>query len=228
MTRAKKTLLLLSFALLIFTMRIPAVAQQPLPGKLPANVAGQWTLSTKGWNGEVHTQYLSTSSFAQILAIRLSSGEESRAIRSTGRSATEAEWVNSTRGARIRILRSGPGSSALGRQETIAEPAAKAYLISGVQTMIKKDLFIGIALGAVLGCAGIIVAQAPVVNIDPHRHGNLSAAQGYIVDAYKRIQMAQSANDSQLGGHAQKAKNYLVQADQELRLAADVANAEGR
>lgn len=69
--------------------------------------------------------------------------------------------------------------------------------------------------------------QQPVVNIDPHRHGNLAAAQGYIVDAYQRIQNAQSANHGQLGGHAQRAKELLTQADAELRLAADVANAEG-
>lgn len=69
--------------------------------------------------------------------------------------------------------------------------------------------------------------QQPVVNIDPHRHGNLAAAQGYIVDAYQRIQNAQSANHGQLGGHAQRAKELLTQADAELRLAADVANSEG-
>jgi hypothetical protein len=73
----------------------------------------------------------------------------------------------------------------------------------------------------------VYTQQAPVVNIDPHRHGNLAAAQGYIVDAYQRIQNAQSANHGQLGGHAQRAKELLTQADAELRLAADVANAEG-
>ena len=69
--------------------------------------------------------------------------------------------------------------------------------------------------------------QQPVVNIDSHRHGNLAAAQGYIVNAYQRIQRAQSANHGELGGHAQRAKDLLTQADAELRLAADVANEEG-
>jgi hypothetical protein len=68
-------------------------------------------------------------------------------------------------------------------------------------------------------------AQAPVVNIDPNRHGNLASAQGEIVDAYQRIEMAQRANDAQLGGHAQKAKDFLTQADAELRQAADFADA---
>jgi hypothetical protein len=37
--------------------------------------------------------------------------------------------------------------------------------------------------------------------------------------------MAQSANNDQLGGHAQKAKDFLSQANMELSLAADFANA---
>jgi len=73
----------------------------------------------------------------------------------------------------------------------------------------------------------VVYQQQPVVNIDSHRHGNLAAAQGYIVNAYQRIQRAQSANHGELGGHAQRAKDLLTQADAELRLAADVANEEG-
>jgi hypothetical protein len=66
-------------------------------------------------------------------------------------------------------------------------------------------------------------AQGPVVNIGT-RHGNLQAAQQYIVAAFQRIDDAQRANHGQLGGHAQRAKDLLAQADEELRLAADVAN----
>lgn len=93
--------------------------------------------------------------------------------------------------------------------------------------IIKKDFFIGTALGLLLGCSGLILAQEPTVNIGT-RHGNLRAAQQYIVSAYQRIQQAQKDNDGQLGGHAQRAKDYLVQADQELRQAANVSNSEGR
>ena len=32
--------------------------------------------------------------------------------------------------------------------------------------------------------------QPPFVNIDPHRYGNLSAAQSYIVQTYQRISQA--------------------------------------
>jgi hypothetical protein len=73
----------------------------------------------------------------------------------------------------------------------------------------------------------VVYLQAPVVNIG-NRHGNLRNAQENIVQAYQRIERAQAANDGQLGGHAQRAKELLIQADIELRQAANVANAEGR
>ena len=73
----------------------------------------------------------------------------------------------------------------------------------------------------------VVYMQAPVVNIG-NRHGNLRNAQSNIVEAYQRIDRAQAANDGQLGGHAQRAKELLIQADIELRLAANVSNAEGR
>jgi hypothetical protein len=74
---------------------------------------------------------------------------------------------------------------------------------------------------------GALMMQAPVVNIGT-RHGNLRSAQGDIVNAYQKIDRAQAANDDQLGGHAQRAKELLIQADMELRLAANVSNSEGR
>ena len=73
------------------------------------------------------------------------------------------------------------------------------------------------------GVRGNHVCPGPVVNIGT-RHGNLRAAQQYIVAAFQRIGDAQRANHGQLGGHAQRAKDLLAQADEELRLAADVAN----
>ena len=93
--------------------------------------------------------------------------------------------------------------------------------------VIKKDVLIGTALGLVLGCSGAIFAQAPVVNIGD-RHGNLRAAQQSIVAAWQRIDEAQRDNNYQLGGHAGRAKDLLVQADEELKQAAITANHEGR
>jgi hypothetical protein len=80
--------------------------------------------------------------------------------------------------------------------------------------------------GALLVSAGVIYAQGPVVNISNH-HGNLRAAQEAIVQAWQKINRAQADNHDELGGHAQKAKDFLVQADTELRLAANVGNEEG-
>jgi hypothetical protein len=94
--------------------------------------------------------------------------------------------------------------------------------------MTKKSLFLTAALYTIVACVEVTYAQAPVVNIDPHRHGNLAAAQSYIVQAYQKLNAAQRDNQDQLGGHAQKAKDLLTQADTEIRLAANVSNSEGR
>ena len=91
--------------------------------------------------------------------------------------------------------------------------------------MLKKSFLIATVFG--VAYCGVGLAQAPVVNIGT-RHGNLRNAQEHLVQAYQYINKAQAANDDQLGGHAQKAKDLLVQADQELRMAANVSNSEGR
>lgn len=88
----------------------------------------------------------------------------------------------------------------------------------------KKSLVVTLTLCLVAAFVGVMFAQGPVVNIDRRRHGNLAAAQGYIVQAYQRLDQAQRANEDQLGGHAQRAKDLLRQADEEIRLAANVAN----
>jgi tellurite resistance protein len=93
--------------------------------------------------------------------------------------------------------------------------------------MKNKILIATITVCVVVACVGIAFAQAPVVNIY-RRHGNLRAAQIAIVQAYQKIDAAQRDNQDQLGGHAQRAKDLLTQADEELRLAANVANQEGR
>jgi hypothetical protein len=93
--------------------------------------------------------------------------------------------------------------------------------------IIKKDMFVGTALGLVLGCTGALIAQQPVVDIG-NRHGNLRSAQQYIQAAWQRIDEAQVDNNYNLGGHAGRAKELLVQADEELRLAANVANQHER
>lgn len=91
----------------------------------------------------------------------------------------------------------------------------------------KKNLLSIVALCGALASAGCAVAQTPGVDIG-RRHGNLRDAQETIAQAVRLIERAQHDNQDQLGGHAQKARDLLMQADVELRLAADVSNSEGR
>jgi hypothetical protein len=74
--------------------------------------------------------------------------------------------------------------------------------------MTKKSLLISTALYATIACVSVTFAQAPVVNIDSHRHGNMAAAQKFIVQAYQKLDAAQRDNDDQLGGHAQRARIF--------------------
>jgi hypothetical protein len=94
--------------------------------------------------------------------------------------------------------------------------------------MTKRNLVITLILCITSAFVGVMFGQAPIVNIDRRRHGNLAAAQSYIVQAYQKLDRAQQANEDQLGGHAQRAKDLLTQADGEIRLAANVANENRR
>ena len=89
---------------------------------------------------------------------------------------------------------------------------------------MKKAFLIGIVVGAAtaFGCASM-AQNGPVVDIGS-RHGNLRHAQEYIVQAWQALNSAQYENHSELGGHAARAKDLLMQADEELRQAANVAN----
>lgn len=88
--------------------------------------------------------------------------------------------------------------------------------------MKKKSIYLVVAVAAVMGCVQAMMSD-PVVNIGK-RHGELRAAQEAIVSSFAHISTAQANNNDALGGHAAKAKEYLIKADAELRLAADVAN----
>lgn len=76
------------------------------------------------------------------------------------------------------------------------------------------------------GCATMAQQGAPYVDIG-NRHGNLRHAQKHIVQAWHLVSDAQMDNDSHLGGHAGRAKELLSEANEKLRLAANVANDHG-
>ena len=90
-----------------------------------------------------------------------------------------------------------------------------------------KGLFV-VAFGVLLFVGGVSFGQRPVENISPERHPNLAAAQKLILEAYQKISTAQQDNHWDMRGHAQKAKDLLDQANNELKLAAEEANRKGQ
>ena len=83
-------------------------------------------------------------------------------------------------------------------------------------------------LAVALLCVASAFAQRPARNISPLVKPNLAAAQKLIVQAFDKISAAQVGNEFDLGGHAQKAKELLDQASDELKLAAQYANEKKR
>ena len=81
------------------------------------------------------------------------------------------------------------------------------------------------ALG--LALAATAVTAKPVDNVGHTRHPNIAAAQRLSTQAYEKVVAAQKANEFDLGGHAQKAKDLLEQANRELKEAAETSNARG-
>jgi hypothetical protein len=83
-------------------------------------------------------------------------------------------------------------------------------------------------LAAALACLALLatpaLAREPVENINPKHHPNLAKAQQYSRDAFDRITKAQKANEYDMEGHAAKAKELLLQVNEELKLAAMAAN----
>ena len=87
--------------------------------------------------------------------------------------------------------------------------------------MIRKLLLSSAALALTLSAA---FAAPPVDNVSRHKHPNLAAAQRLVTNASEKISAAQQANEFDMGGHAQKAKELLDQVNRELKEAADAAN----
>jgi F0F1-type ATP synthase membrane subunit b/b' len=81
------------------------------------------------------------------------------------------------------------------------------------------------ALGLAFAAAAVVAK--PVDNVSHTRHPNIAAAQHLSTQAYEKIVAAQKANEFDLGGHAQKAKDLLEQANHELKEAAETSNAHG-
>ncbi len=81
----------------------------------------------------------------------------------------------------------------------------------------------GLGMGVVGGYA---LAKGPAENVSAKKHPNLAAAQKLSNEAFEKIIAAQKANEWDMNGHAQKAKELLEQVNSELKLAAEAANAK--
>jgi hypothetical protein len=90
----------------------------------------------------------------------------------------------------------------------------------GVMTRVILSLMVGMLVMA--GSAAF--AQEPMRDVNPRRHPNIAAAQKLTQKAYDRIVAAQQANEGDMEGHAQKAKELLDQVNHELKEAAEAAN----
>lgn len=86
-----------------------------------------------------------------------------------------------------------------------------------------KNRVITAALGTVVLAAGMALAQ-PARNVSAARHPNIAAAQRLSQQAYEKIVAAQEANEWDMQGHAQKAKELLDQVNNQLKMAAEAAN----
>jgi hypothetical protein len=89
-----------------------------------------------------------------------------------------------------------------------------------MRTLIKA-LSLTVALSAPVGLA---LAKEPVKNVSAAKHPNLAAAQRLAAQAFDKLEAAQKANEYDMDGHAQKAKDLLKQANDEIKLAAEAAN----
>jgi len=86
-----------------------------------------------------------------------------------------------------------------------------------------KRLLLAAVLGATLAGA-LLMAKTPASNVSAQRHPNLVAAQKACAQAYDKITAAQKANEFDMGGHAQRAKDLIDQANQELKLSVKSSN----
>jgi hypothetical protein len=106
----------------------------------------------------------------------------------------------------------------------VNEDATQARPSSRRKSMKKKHMVLGTGLSAALMFGGLLYAQKPPRNINPHMHPNLADAQRLCDRAYQKVEDAQRANEFDLGGHAAKAKDLLREASDELKEAAREAN----
>ena len=88
-----------------------------------------------------------------------------------------------------------------------------------------KRTILTVILGLLMLAGTTAYAKRPVRNVSAKKHPNIAAAQKFCQKAFDCTVAAQKANEFDLGGHAQKAKDLLEQASGELKQAAETSNA---
>jgi hypothetical protein len=79
-------------------------------------------------------------------------------------------------------------------------------------------------VGSLVILISALALAQPKENVSAGKHPNIAAAQRLSHQAWQRVVDAQQANEWDMQGHAQKAKDLLDQANNELKLAAQAAN----
>ena len=87
-----------------------------------------------------------------------------------------------------------------------------------------RNVILAVIAGALMLSGSVVFAGEPVLNVSQKLHPNIAAAQRLSRQAYDKIVAAQKANEYDLEGHAQKAKELLDKVNEELKLAAKAAN----
>jgi hypothetical protein len=87
-----------------------------------------------------------------------------------------------------------------------------------------KNRLFSLVIGMLMVSGSAVFAGEPVLNVSPKINPNLAAAQTLSRQAYDKISAAQEANEWDAEGHAQRAKDLLEQANDELKLAAEASN----
>lgn len=86
----------------------------------------------------------------------------------------------------------------------------------------RKNLVIGIVVAALLCVSLTVFAQ----QVSAKRHPNLAAAQDFVLQAIGKIDDAQKANNYDMKGHAEKAKQLMKEAMAEIQQAEQAADAK--
>jgi hypothetical protein len=87
-----------------------------------------------------------------------------------------------------------------------------------------RRIILSVIISAMMLSGIVVYAEEPALNVNLRLHPNIAAAQRLSRQAYNKIVAAQKANEYDMEGHAQKAKELLDQVNEELKLAAEASN----